>query len=50
MQSYSKRFDAGELIFSEGDAPTGAFLQLGAAESTESATAGLIWRWSRQWR
>lgn len=26
MQSYSERFDAGELIFSEGDAPTGAFL------------------------
>ncbi len=30
-------------------APTGAFLQVGAAESTESATAGLSWRWSRQW-
>ncbi len=30
-------------------APTGIFLQLGAAEATESATAGLTWRWSRQW-
>lgn len=30
-------------------APTGAFLQLGGAESTASATAGLIWRWGRQW-
>lgn len=26
MQSYSERFGAGQLIFSEGDAPTGAFL------------------------
>lgn len=26
MQSYSERFGAGEVIFSEGDAPTGAFL------------------------
>lgn len=26
MQSYSERFGAGELIFSEGDTPTGAFL------------------------
>jgi hypothetical protein len=30
-------------------APTGAFLQLGVAEDTSAATAGLIWRWSRQW-
>lgn len=26
VQSYSERFGSGELIFSEGDAPTGAFL------------------------
>lgn len=26
MQTYSERFEAGQLIFSEGDAPTGAFL------------------------
>lgn len=30
-------------------APTGAFLQLGVAEGTHSATAGLSWRWNRQW-
>lgn len=30
-------------------APTGAFLQIGAAEGTNSGTAGLAWRWSRQW-
>jgi len=30
-------------------APTGAFLQLGVAEGTDAATAGLTWRWHRQW-
>lgn len=30
-------------------APSGAFLQLGVAEGTDAATAGLTWRWSRQW-
>ncbi|MEO8124089.1 MAG: acyloxyacyl hydrolase [Burkholderiales bacterium] len=30
-------------------APTGAFLQLGAAEGTHAATVGLAWRWKRQW-
>lgn len=29
--------------------PTGAFAQFGASENGESATAGLIWRWSPQW-
>lgn len=29
--------------------PTGAFAQVGASDNGESATAGLIWRWSRQW-
>lgn len=30
-------------------APTGAFLQVGLAEDTSAATAGLTWRWGRQW-
>lgn len=30
-------------------APNGAFVQLGLAEGTQSATAGLTWRWNRQW-
>lgn len=29
--------------------PTGAFLQTGIAGSANSATAGLTWRWDRQW-
>jgi len=29
--------------------PTGAFFQVGVGENAESATAGLSWRWSRQW-
>ncbi len=30
-------------------APNGVFLQVGVAEGTNAATAGLSWRWSRQW-
>lgn len=42
-------FAAGPVAAESSFTPTGFFAQIGAADDTTSATAGLTWRWNRQW-